>query len=464
METINTPGGAFISEGPLTTTVTATAAPDLLLSDIDERITKVKPMATPVDQITRHFASRPASSMDVAYYRIESKPDTSSLADDVVEAQKQGGQVFLNIIPAEPEIFDPTETVLLPDVKGRDGAPLVLYVVSRSADRETLRCIAVNAPDDNGFPAIPAGTALVRMGRAAAELDVQTAQFESLPVKDSNFCQIFKMQVEQSTLQKIAEKEVNWTFSDQEEVAVADMRLGMERSFLFGVKALINDVDKRQEVRLTGGIWNQAGATFEYNPAAMDEGVLVKLCAAAFASSAGSGRKFLFAGTGFIDALSRIPTTKVRLAAETVTRFGLQFHELVSNYGTLCLIYSPVFDKCGHRDDAFIVDPDLVTKYCHIPFRTDALDLRLSGVRNTDAVVITEASCVVLRQPAAHVRVVANHKLPVDPDSPIVKTDAPASPASGSDSTSGTDSNTAPGSDSCTSTSGTDSGPSGTAS
>ena len=86
---------------------------------------------------------------------------------------------------------------------------------------------------------------LVRMGRAATELDVQTAQFEALPKNASNLCQIFKMQVEQSTFMKIAGKEIDWTFSDQEEVAIMDMRLGMEKNFLFGHKATITDPVKR---------------------------------------------------------------------------------------------------------------------------------------------------------------------------------------------------------------------------
>lgn len=55
-----------------------------------------------------------------------------------------------------------------------------------------------------------------------------------------------------------------------------------------------------------------------------------------------------------------------------------------------------------------IIDPQMLTKYVHIPFTTEKLDLRASGQRNTDAVVITEASCVVLRNPAAHLRIVAS--------------------------------------------------------
>jgi hypothetical protein len=58
-----------------------------------------------------------------------------------------------------------------------------------------------------------------------------------------------------------------------------------------------------------------------------------------------------------------------------------------------------------------VIDPQYLTKYCHIPLSTQSIDLKGSGVRNTDATVITEASCMVLRYPDAHVRIVA-----VDPD------------------------------------------------
>ena len=47
-----------------------------------------------------------------------------------------------------------------------------------------------------------------------------------------------------------------------------------------------------------------------------------------------------------------------------------------------------------------------MTKYVHVPFQAEKLDLRKSGQRNTDAVVLTEASCLVLRYPAAHLRVI----------------------------------------------------------
>lgn len=53
-----------------------------------------------------------------------------------------------------------------------------------------------------------------------------------------------------------------------------------------------------------------------------------------------------------------------------------------------------------------IIDPEYIQKYVHIPFQTESLDLKSSGQRNTDALVLTEASCLVLRYPKAHMRIV----------------------------------------------------------
>ena len=85
---------------------------------------------------------------------------------------------------------------------------------------------------------------------------------------------------------------------------------------------------------------------------------------------------------------------------------GIDFSEINSKFGTLYVVHSEVFDSCGHDNDGLILDPDYVTKYSFIPLKVESLDLKGSGVRNVDATVITEASCVVLRHPKAHIRVI----------------------------------------------------------
>ena len=141
-------------------------------------------------------------------------------------------------------------------MNGTERTPVQLYVTGKptAAAGGGVECIITNLPADRAGVAVTTiakGSQVVRMGRAAAELDVQTAQFTACPRKDSNNCQIFKMQVEQSTMQRIIDKEVGWTFSDQEEAAIIDMRLGMEKNFLFGSRARFAEPDKQQEVFLT---------------------------------------------------------------------------------------------------------------------------------------------------------------------------------------------------------------------
>jgi hypothetical protein len=281
---------------------------------------------------------------------------------------------------------------------------LVLYVMSKNEDG-TLVVMAANGKkvgDVEGcVPSIPVGTKLIRMGRAATELDVQSPQFEAMPKKAQNHCQIFKMQIEQSTLQKIANKEVGWTMSDQEEAAIYDMRLGMEKSFLFGVKRKIYDFKKKEWVLLTGGVWHQAGKDFVLDIAKKEEAV-IDMMRNAFTGNAGSKRKILIGGSQLIGELNKLSFTRVVANTETTTKWGIDFSEISSKFGRLYVLLSEVFDDCGMDGCGLIIDPDYIQKYSHLPFGTEALDLKSAGVRNTDALVITEASCLVLRYPKAH--------------------------------------------------------------
>lgn len=416
---INTEEGVHVADGPLTTPVTQEGAPGLLLNEVEQRIVKVRPMSTPVDQITRMAGSRTARSIEVSYYKVDTKPGEAKL----VSATEIAGTTIDNcavykLKTDNDEIFSPTETILMPDMSGERMAgsdttrnPAVLYVVSResTSDGWELRVIAVNGKKSDGIRKMPAtegGEALIRMGRAASELDVQTGQYQSLPKKASNYCQIFKAQIEHSTVMNMTRKEVGWTMEDQEESAITDMRLGMEKSFIFGCKARLTNELKGDETLLTQGIWSQAAgvATIEKD---LTHKALTALMRRAFTGkAAGSNRKILIAGSGLIERLSNLESVRTLSAQDKVTRWGIDFTEIGSKFGTLYTIHSEVFDMCGHPEDGMIIDPAYITKYCFEPFKAEHLDLKSSGVRNCDAVVLTEASCVVLRHPEAHLRVI----------------------------------------------------------
>ena len=412
-------GGEHVVNGPVTTDVVHQSGSDYLLSEIDKQITRIRPMATPIDQLSRLAGAKHSGSMVVDYYNVDTKP-TSTTTKEAYTGPSSGfgedGEPKVLIHTNNDDIFDVSDTILMQGVKGyeADGkteskSDLVLYVVSKR-DEGGISVIAVNGKTmgtvDNCVPPFEEGTVLIRMGRAASELDVQTPQFEAMPQRASQNCQIFKAQVEQSVLHKMANKEIDWTLNDQGEAAIYDMRLGMEKSFLFGAKRKVYDPIKRENVYFTGGIWSQAGKEFGYSADSFTEETIVDMMREAFTGNAGSKRKVLIGGSGFIGRLNKLTYSKVVNAGESVVKWGIDFSELRSKFGTLYVLLSEIFDECGMENDAMIIDPEYLQKYSHLPFGTEALDLKASGQRNTDAIVLTEASCLVLRYPKAHMRVV----------------------------------------------------------
>lgn len=399
---------------PITLESTAAQNPDFLLNEVDSRITRLRPMATPLDQISRYAGARQVNNMTVEYYAVAMRQFETTVASEF-----KGGPVSatspISLKVENVEAIETSETIMMEGLTTADKDPLVFYVAGIDRLNSAAKVIPVSIQADMSgrvnVPAIPAGTKVIRMGRAAAELDVQTGQYDVIPTKSDNYCQIFKTQIEESTLLGRADKQVPWTFSDREQVAIYDMRLGMERSFLFGHKAKINDPDKKSEVYLTGGIWKQAGKQVSYVPGQLTSERWLEMMSTMFTGHEGSNRKVLIAGTDLITALSKMTlddNRRVLMPEHRVSRWGLDFTELVSKFGTLYVIHSEVLDSCGHAADGIVIDPEYLTKYVHTPFKADTLDLRTSGQRNTQAVVLTEISCLVLRYPDAHCRIIAN--------------------------------------------------------
>lgn len=189
----------MINNHPTTTTAIAQESPELLRNAIDQRITKIMPTSTPIDQLSRCAMPRHAGAMTVDYYSVDTRPTgTVTTAAVANGAGTRNGEIYtLNIQTADNSIFDASETVLVPDVKGGNGQPLMLYVVKVNDNgvvMSPVNGVTVNGsgPDPLFFPAIPVGSRIERMGRAAAELDVQTGQFACVPRKERNNCQIFK--------------------------------------------------------------------------------------------------------------------------------------------------------------------------------------------------------------------------------------------------------------------------------
>ena len=432
---------------------------DMYLNDVDQRIVKIRPMATPLDNISRYAKNSASDSFVVKYYSTGTRPIKTTLTAKV---DKQSNGSSVGITCSDNSIFTLDDTIRVVGTKGRsiDGVDvftkyatewaayctknsistpgnatevqknaflmtlssvpeLELCVCGRSTENNKPIVYAVNGYIDSStnqptlVPEIANGSTLVRMGKACGELDVQTGRFNNLPTSEYNYCQNFMIQVEQSTFDKIAAKEVNWGFSDIEEDSVFDMRLAQENSFLFGVKGKINHVTKDNATTwFTEGIWHMAAndlpiGTYDGSAGTtvITDDDLVDFSKDLFVGTGvGNKRKVLFCGSNLLAALSKIKSEKFRLK-DTVEAWNLRFKSWETDFGEILTIHHELFDVNGMSDYGFALDPEYLSKKTHLSWARNVLDLKKAGTRNTDAVVIQEIARLYLRYGKAHARV-----------------------------------------------------------
>ncbi|MEE0968277.1 MAG: DUF5309 family protein [Clostridia bacterium] len=414
-------GGATITDagaGATATTgieVTEESDPDFYAKAVDKRITRMRPMRTPIDQITRSAESiNRVNSMIVQYYAVATRPIKATLTAQV--AAMSGSSVTLPV--SDPNMFSETDTIRVHGVKGykedgvtQDTKDLMLYVVGKNDDGFP-NVIAVNGlKSTNGnskTPQLAEGAVLIRMGRAASEIDVETGNFYNLPTPSEQYCQKFMMQVEQSTAHKMWDKKIDWNFSDIEEDGIYDMRLGMENSFLFGIKGKGKDPRKSgADVYFTGGIYWMAGkkmglGTVADGVATITDDEMVDFLKDLFTGNdSGNGQKIGFAGSDALAALAKMKSERFKVVKE-FEKWGLKFTSFDSNFGKLLVMHHELMDKNEKSDEIFIVDPEYLRKKYFETWSRKEYDMAKLAKRDTQAVVMKEASCCYLTYPNAH--------------------------------------------------------------
>lgn len=245
------------------------------------------------------------------------------------------------------------------------------------------------------------------------------------------------MQVEESIIERMSTKVVDWDFSKQERVAMDDMRGGMERSGLFGVKSRTR-FGSNGNVYTTGGIYWAAGKDIQLGhwapktdeagkqiTAKVDDGkggtteknvyeyVISEKELTNFVNEAiqdagnGSRTKLLFVDNLIYQALSNLKSRR-RIIMQTEANYhnwGLDF-ESFSSMGTKILIYRhDAFNYMGFNGCAFLLDPRYLEKWVFGDWSRKEYNLKDLFVRNSNAVVMEEFSCWTLYFPSAHARV-----------------------------------------------------------
>lgn len=423
---------------------------DYYVKEINKHIVEMKLESCPIDQILRASSkTQKSKSIVVKYYEIGQRPIKTTLAE-AVTATNDG--VSHSVKPVNNTVFDFMDTIIFPEIMGykEDGTretlkPLMVRVVAQDNQQYPM-VIAVNGPKNENrgnrwdLPAIPVGATMLRLGRAAGEKDVETASYYELPEPSEQYCQRFIMQAEESIIERMSAKALDWDFSKQERIAMDDMRDGMERSGLFGIKSLTR-YGKNGNVYTTGGIYWLAGKDIElgswvpktvlssdgkehvvtvtegegqdavtktvYEYVITEEQLHDFVRLAIQDAGNGSRTKLLFVDNLIYRALSNLKS-KRRIIMQTESNYqgwGIDF-ESFSSMGTKIMIYRhDAFNYMGMSGCAFMLDPRYLEKWIFGNWSRQEYDLKKLFIRNSNAVVMEEFSCWTLYFPNAHARV-----------------------------------------------------------
>lgn len=421
-DVINPSGGGAVTvddESSVSRTMTDEESVNLILDQIDKKVTKIRPYDVVLDTIARNIKDvKTSTGQVVRHYAIDTIDTTATLVTAVTEGSTQ-----VELVTSNKDIFASEQTINVNGVPGYmpDGTTpdpdhdLQLYVVGKSAAGNPL-VVTYNGKGTNRdvIPDIAADTVLTRFGRAAAESQISTDAYSGVPTDFEQYLQKFIAQVEVTDIFNKADKEVEWNFSDVEEEAIFDMKRTQNFSLWKGVKGRKKiknaHTTKAEDVFWTEGIWYQAGKDFSFG-GTVTATKMTDLMKTAFTGTNSGKRKLLIVGSGLLTDMENLylqnSTTGYVANVSVGSRkqaFGIEFTEYVSKFGVLMVTHDQSLDDLGMSDCGFILDPDFLRKWT-MGWRVTNFDLRKSAQSDSDARGLMEICGLVLKNPKAHVRV-----------------------------------------------------------
>lgn len=409
---VNAFAASAVTGEPVTTKNTREKSPDLQLDAISQKIVQMKPSRTALHTITMYAPKKTIKSFKSDYYAV----DTRGFKDTVAATYTKpaDGAELASIEVADIGLWVKDDTILVKSITGTDGKALALYVSDTDKANSIVKVQALNGPNGTNanadtmiVPTINSGTVIHRMGTAKSELDAQHDAYGIIPQKEHNYVQLFMAMVEESFYSRTQEKEVNWSFTDKEALNVYDMKAGMEASYIWGVRRQFNDVTDTEETYTTGGAYRYIDNLLEYGSGGtdrtIDRATYVNWMKKIFLGNSGSETRVLLAGGELLGSLHLVDEVAKQINAQnTLTKFGITFKRIVTNYGQLLVLHHPMFDIMGYGEDALVMDPANIEKHVRRALNTYKLDLKKPGIRLSDANVIAETSCLAWRYPDTH--------------------------------------------------------------
>ena len=410
-------GASAIVSDPVTTVVEDADAPDIQLNDIDQEIVKIDPSRFPLNTCLREVSrTRKVESQITEFYSRDYKP----LSDTVTTAVTAAAQTYFYIIVDNIDMWSLHDNVMIDGVAAYNSdntvnplASLVGFIAKLEKSASKIYVQPTNGYVVGGVCTLKVGSniaqggKLIRLARAEDELAMQTVPYALFPTSETNYCQNYMAQIEQSEFDRLTKKKINWGFGDFTEANIKDMKAQKELSFFFGAKSEIIDKETGSRIYTCGGATQFLTKSLAWSDAdfllTASDAWFVALTKKVFQGNSGSQIRYAFFGPDLMEKINSIPNVVKQITAEnTEVKWGLTFNQIVSTFGILKIIKSDLLGEIGYGDRGFIFDMAKVEEHKFIAMTEKELDLKLGGTRNSNATVLQEVSCPVFKYPDTH--------------------------------------------------------------
>jgi hypothetical protein len=378
-----------------------------LKRDISEKVTHIKPDQYPIDTLIRKYGeNEKASNIKVEFEEVQYRQHEAALtAAFTATGGSAQGDKYVDITVDNTNMFKQGETLIVPSVQvsGRD----LILRIDEIKDSNTLNVVALNTAG-NVVPSIADEAKVYRSGDGHTELAAQADSIVIYPGQNFNYCQRFLCQIEESYIRKNTPAYSKYGRQQQNMLSLYDFRTGMEKSHLFGVKAMVPSLKNNQEpVYYAEGVYSSMQQDLNYSlTTGITWATISDWAKDLFSNDAGSSDRFLYGGKNLINRFSKIDNIVKQLEAkETEFVGGLKMKYFETPFGNVYLYHHKLFDLMGKPNEGVVLDMTNIRKRTYSSMETRPLKLRESGVKNVDAVLIEEIACLEIRYADTHARV-----------------------------------------------------------
>jgi len=394
------------ADGTVTTTEQREKS-EILENTVSQRITEMRPSATPLDTIIRQNSIVvPVKSWETEFFAVDMRGITDTLTAEL-DPIPDDDETAVDLTVTNVHIWSVDDVLKVTAVAGSDGHELVANVVDTNPGDKKIKVVFLNPkehPTEGDPPKLEDGAKITRIGNAKGEKDAQTDPYAIFPALSSNFCQIHMAQVEEGVYAKLHQKKVKWDIEDYKLQALYDLRRNMELTSLFGYKTRIYDGTGKKEKWFSGGVTRYINKVLDYpDTGVIEKDLFVDWTKAIFTGNSGADRRFLFAGDDLIASLNKIDIVQKQIEAKgTEVVFGITFQKVETNFGQLLVKHHPLLSFAGWGEAGIVLDMNNIEKHVLKPMQTRTLELIKSGQRLANAYVVDEAFCLVPRYPDTH--------------------------------------------------------------